>query len=352
MDKPQRSYAFPGSNTTNGYVSLFPSGLQYVDRVYILKGGPGCGKSTLMHRLAKEMLEQGLAVELWPCASDSESLDGVLIPELSLAVIDGTAPHIVDPRYPGAVESLIDLGCCWDGRLLRQKKQQIIDLSNASSACYTRCFSILQEVADVLGEIKDRHSSYAPDVCRQHKDSLLATLFPDNAPRCRHLFASAVTPRGLVNYAEQLSRQAANRYLLVGPPGGGREQLIDEIAQAAEARGYDMEIYHSALQPQQIELLLLPQQDTALLLLDTVPDTLREGDTVINCGSYHTEDQPCLQQIEQLTEQAGQQVAAAKKIHDSIEDIYMQAVDYSKVEQIVNRLLVTAHNLAVQKGDE
>ena len=37
--------------------------------------------------------------------SDSQSLDGIAIPDLKIAIIDGTA-HIVDPKYPAVIDKI------------------------------------------------------------------------------------------------------------------------------------------------------------------------------------------------------------------------------------------------------
>ena len=57
---------FPGTNTPQGYYSYHryvmpPEG---ANRVFLLKGGPGVGKSTLMKRLGKEAEARGLDVEI------------------------------------------------------------------------------------------------------------------------------------------------------------------------------------------------------------------------------------------------------------------------------------------------
>ena len=49
---------------------------------------------------------------LYFCSGDPDSLDAVALPERGLLVLDGTAPHVVDPKIPGARDSLINLGAC------------------------------------------------------------------------------------------------------------------------------------------------------------------------------------------------------------------------------------------------
>ncbi|HWQ60991.1 MAG TPA: hypothetical protein VN521_01695 [Negativicutes bacterium] len=96
-------HLFPGGNTPQGFFSYY----NYIipadaARIFIMKGGPGTGKSTFMRRIGDAMLERGLDIEHHHCSSDNGSLDGVVIPALGVAFIDGTAPHVVDPGIPAA----------------------------------------------------------------------------------------------------------------------------------------------------------------------------------------------------------------------------------------------------------
>ena len=84
------------------------------DDLLVLKGSAGCGKSTMMRRIGEAMEERGEEVEYLHCSGDPASLDGVRFPRLRTAVVDGTAPHVVEPRYPAAVERYVDLGVCYD----------------------------------------------------------------------------------------------------------------------------------------------------------------------------------------------------------------------------------------------
>ncbi|MEG2679595.1 MAG: hypothetical protein RR949_06600, partial [Oscillospiraceae bacterium] len=62
--------------------------------IYYLKGGPGCGKSTLMNAVGRQARDAGLDAEYILCSGDPDSLDGIVIPALGVAVADGTAPHV------------------------------------------------------------------------------------------------------------------------------------------------------------------------------------------------------------------------------------------------------------------
>lgn len=91
---------FLGANTAQGFAMRFDQ-LHPGDRVkkcVILKGGPGCGKSTFMKKLQKTAASLGADTESYLCSSDPASLDGLFIPALGLAFVDGTAPHAAATR--------------------------------------------------------------------------------------------------------------------------------------------------------------------------------------------------------------------------------------------------------------
>lgn len=92
--EPQVRY-FLGANSPAGFYSLYDELIDpaEAESIYILKGGPGCGKSTLMHKVAAAAEEKGVAVEYIPCSGDPDSLDAVIFPALKAAIVDGTAPQ-------------------------------------------------------------------------------------------------------------------------------------------------------------------------------------------------------------------------------------------------------------------
>ncbi len=97
---------FLGANSPSGFYSLYDQLLppERARAIYILKGGPGCGKSTLMRKVAAWAQETGLETEYILCSGDPDSLDAVVFPDKAAAIVDGTAPQ--------GVVSLGHLGVC------------------------------------------------------------------------------------------------------------------------------------------------------------------------------------------------------------------------------------------------
>ena len=119
---------FLGANSPSGFYSLYDHLLppERASRFYILKGGPGCGKSTLMRKVARRAEEAGETVEYTLCSGDPDSLDAILLPRLGVAIVDGTAPHVVEPKYPGAVEEYVNLGRAYQREGLQEVKGELM----------------------------------------------------------------------------------------------------------------------------------------------------------------------------------------------------------------------------------
>ncbi len=90
---------FLGANTPNGFVSRFDQLADPAEgwRLYIIKGGPGCGKSTLMKKMAAAFAPYESRLELIHCSSDADSLDGLILGDHKIAFCDGTSPQANAP---------------------------------------------------------------------------------------------------------------------------------------------------------------------------------------------------------------------------------------------------------------
>lgn len=94
MEKAGKTVYFLGANTPQGFYSLYNEWIdQKKTTFYVLKGGPGCGKSTLMKKIGEKLEADGAQVEYIICSGDPDSLDGIYLPEKQVAIVDGTSPQ-------------------------------------------------------------------------------------------------------------------------------------------------------------------------------------------------------------------------------------------------------------------
>lgn len=144
---------FVAANSGKGFVSFFEDvfGRKGIEKRYIIKGGPGTGKSHLMRQMAAYATSRGRQVEAYCCSSDPDSLDGLVI-DGKIAVFDGTAPHSVDALFPGARDEIVNLGTFWDADRLSTRYVEIRTLTEKKEAGYRRAYRFL-EACDQLYEI-------------------------------------------------------------------------------------------------------------------------------------------------------------------------------------------------------
>ena len=143
---------FLGSNSPQGFVSRFDQ-LDCGDpqwHTFIIKGGPGCGKSTFMKRIASVFAERCAGMQLIPCSSDPESLDAVILPEWKVSIVDGTAPHVLEPKNPALSESILSFGDFLDPMKIKPHGETIRLIGQATSKNYSQAIDCLAAAKSLL----------------------------------------------------------------------------------------------------------------------------------------------------------------------------------------------------------
>jgi len=145
---------FAGANTPLGFYGEYCNLLSEdeLDKIYMIKGASGTGKSTLIRRCARVGEALSAKVTYLLCSSDPESLDGVIIEkgERRIAVTDATAPHTQDPMYAGACGEIVNCGDFWDPMVLEEKKGAISQLVKEKGAMYKRAYRYLAAAKEIF----------------------------------------------------------------------------------------------------------------------------------------------------------------------------------------------------------
>ena len=341
-------HLFAGGNTASGFHSFFEHVIPHsARRVWVIKGGPGVGKSRLMQSIG-EVMQRQRQVEYFHCSSDPRSLDGLVIPELGVAFLDGTSPHIVDPKFPGAVDEIVNLGDYWQQAALQANRAQIESLTTEIGRLFRRAYGYLGCAKKHL----DEHAGYYMDagaldwtslktIALRYEELLLPRSVAASSPRARHLFASAITPSGFVNFVDSLMRRCQRVLVLQADKGAGAEYVLEHLCRAVASRNLPTEVYHCGLDPQTIEHLYVPALSLAVV-------TSRAPHVYTATGTW-TEDLNALIKEERLThwrgemnvvqadgkralERAVEFLARAKCAHDELEGLYVPTMDFARVE--------------------
>lgn len=355
MDNERKiKHIFAAGNTGKGFVSFFDEYFSRARKVFIIKGGPGTGKSTLMHSVGMTMIEKGYDVEFVHCSSDSNSLDGIYINQLDIAMVDGTSPHVVEPRNPGVCEEYINLGELWNSDNLEKHSDEIKRLTAQISHCFKSAYKELAKGKDLHDQLEAYYIRAMDfEALDQKTNELIEKIF-GTKPQVRDLFASGITPQGTVNYMNNLTEDMQKRYIIKGRAGTGKSTLLKKVAEVAIARGLNVDRYHCSFDPDSLDMVIIPSLKIALLdgTAPHIIDAQYESDEIINvleCAdmSWIEASWDKISEIEKSYSQAVAEgidyIKSAKSLHDILEDYYQAAMDFTKMDDIKNKVLKHIH---------
>lgn len=281
-----------------------------------------------------------------------------------------TTTHVVDPKYPGAVDEIVYLGDFWDEQSIRAHRKEIVTITKEISRTFARAYRFLQAAKAVyddweaanrealdMGKANRQASRIIRDIFKGEPASL-------TVGKERHLFASGITPKGMVNFLETIVGPYKKKYVITGGPGTGKSTLLKKVATAALERGYYVEMYHCPLNPEKVEHVVIPALDVALTK-SIEPHTYRAGleDEVVDMDAYldksvvskHRDLVKENQEIfEDLFCRAISFIGKAKEFHDILETYYVESMDFEAIdclrEKTVQRLLGYAEEAARKTG--
>lgn len=349
---------FPGSNSAYGFYSFYDQIIEdNATRIFVIKGGPGVGKSTFMKNIARELTASGCDAEFHCCSGDSKSLDGIVFPKLRIACIDGTTPHLVDPKNPGAVDEIVNLGEFWNEAKVIARREAILSSNRETARLYRRAYRYLAGAKLFLDEVEDYYrENRCLDTAGLDRLALqvIGEIFQEKvnqnelARRERHLFATAITPDGPVSYLDTLVSPDFRRYIISGDDGTGKNKLIARVKDAAIMHSFFVEIYHCALDPTKIDHLIIPQLKTAVLnsvtphvLVPTGDDRLIETDAYVKKpGSNLQKERELARKLyEQSFSAAIEYIARARAVHKKLESYYIPSMRFAEINRLTEIVL-------------
>lgn len=358
---------FMGANSENGFVSHFGQ-LQnpYQElKAYLLKGGPGTGKSSLMKRLADGVDEPVL--EKIHCSSDPDSLDGVMFSSAKAAIVDATSPHVLEPQYAGAVETVVNLLDCVDDEALEREKEEIVRVSTVISG-YHRKFCELLKCANVL--LDANRKMILPYVDLQKMGRAAERIIkkelqsdPSEIYLEKIRMLSAFTPKGLLTYENSVKTLCKNIYFIHDEYRVCAPVLLELFHQALRERQISCYLCYSPFKAKdELDAVLVPDLDLAFVTVNKyTPMESIEPTKVINVLRFIDPEIFRLKKqrlqfykktaFEVLTEGI-KSLKAAKDAHDELEAFYIPNVDFSAIDQKYPILQKKITNRLKERGIE
>ncbi|MCI8589448.1 MAG: hypothetical protein HFE77_01880 [Clostridiales bacterium] len=332
---------FASANSKDGFISFFDQVFGECSYRYILKGGSGTGKSSLMKKLGSAAEELGYQTEYILCSSDPNSVDGIIITDLGVCMIDGTAPHLCDVDLPGINSELVNLGNYWNKQKLSQNADKIKEKCAEKSTLYAKAYNCLNAMDRVENITKG--CSY-PAFNHEKAESYAARLTKQFVP---YAFGKEkirlIDSVGMRGFKTLSSFQAGTNYK-IKPLYLTEYLLINAIYQSLHKKHLEMRISYRFLDTATIDGIYLPEQDVSF----TIGHAKEASDKVINTERFVDKTllakaknklrfaRRCKDELSSMATDFFAQIAEA---HFSIEENYIQAMNFTKLTQDTNRLI-------------
>ena len=348
---------FLSANTPAGFISNFNM-IYKLDsswKCYILKGVPGCGKSTAFKKIAQEASKKYSYIEKVHCSCDPESLDGVIIYDAHKLYIDGTLPHMIEPLYPGTNHIVVSLYDGINKEYLWSKKEEIRSLVKQKKSLSENCQRLLSSTGEFYSDTYITAESFTdiPKVQAQSRRIIKQEL-KDNRS-CfgteYERFFSVITKDGISLFENTISALADKVFLLQDDYGLFSHIMLSEIKTTCLYKGYDVISCRCCATPwKKYEHLFIPELRIAFVSsnkfhsLDLIPYRIINSRRYIDNDKVR-EKKKRLQFNKSSTEQIlSKSIDTMGEIyfcHNKLETIYRKGVDFSKTDSVVNSLLAT-----------
>ncbi len=345
----QREPVFACAQSAYGFKSLFDKIFcpEDFDRVYILKGSCGSGKSAIIKKIARKCEENGEEYELFSCSFDPASCDGIILCNQKICIIDGTSPHAVEPRYHGAVEIVVNTSEGLDAGGVVADRDKIISLCKKSSKCFSKSYSFLRAAL----EIQNNFSDIACENFRHGKmNACIKRFCEQNFCRGtgfyrRERLCEVYCKDGFIKSNAFFER--ADKKCLVTDKFGTAHLFFRELVKTASFYDQPVVVSVSALDFERVNAVYLPEMNMAF---QTSQECGERGEylRVFNMARFTDKEvirnnkykirflKKC---FDQLCDGAVSCMNEAYLSHSELENIYVLRTDYSYNDKIFDRLV-------------
>ena len=332
-----RDRYFAASNSSMGFCSYYENvfSTDKYSRIYVVKGGSGTGKSFFMKYVAKVAEQRGFHVIYIYCSSDAESLDGIIIDEIGIAVLDGTAPHVYEARVLGAVEIMVDLGQFLDVGMLKRSRGVIEGILNEKQSGFKRAYEYL----DAYHSLSKNMEALIRPCIKYEKMKKFLSRFEESVEsgcdREEHLLVRSIGMRGIFSFDTYYKR--AEIYYGINDYFDTAHFMMGEIYRTFRDKKVDLTVSNDAIIPKRLNAIRVNKNGLTFEVANG-----GENDRVINMKRFVDTDK--LTKIRQeyraisrvrdsVLDLALAEFEKIKKYHFILEEIYGSAMNFTAKEE-------------------
>ena len=337
---------FLGANSANGFVSEFGSNCDTRFKTYIIKGGPGTGKSSFMKKIAKRAKENNEKVTVCPCSSDPDSLDAVILDDKKIMLLDGTAPHTVDPVYPAVCQEILNFGDFWDCEKLKNK-DEVIKITDYNKTLHKTASSYIIAAGDLLFDsLKTAESCTDVKKVEHFSKKLCQRFIPENVGQGRETirFLSTVTPKGIVSFPETVTENFENIIIIKDEFFNISSKILKYVRDFALKSGYEIITLKNPLFPDLIDHIIIPDlsfsivSENRFIKFDITARRIHSRRFVDSRLLHHSKNRIKFNNkaADMLLNAAFNTLSQAKTVHDELEKHYINAMNFEKINSFTD----------------
>lgn len=265
MEKNVLHY-FVDTNSSRGFVSFGESNFGKLETVVKLDGYPDLLVTQLVSQACAQALGCEQEVELIHNGLDN-SLQGIILPGRKAGLLN--IPAYTDASY--------SLRLTEDGNLSKAR-----ELLQKAYDCFGQALKIHDDWEKIF--ISNMDFETMDELGEETAEKLFGGKKAEGAGSCVDRFFGAATVNGSYDYIPNITQEIPKRYFLKGRPGTGKSTFLKKLAKAARDRGYRVEIYHCAFDPNSLDMIAV--RELGLCVFDSTapheyfPD--RDSDEIID----------------------------------------------------------------------
>lgn len=258
---------FVTANSCYGRKNMLESNLYGLTKLFIITGE----HEKFIHRLIKHIkdayVEKGHFVECIHSSYEPQMLDGIIIPAIKTGYISNTLitkDFNLDETSFNIQKIQADF-CAeispWDKQTISVLKDEYKRLYNAAYKKLSAAKIIHDEWEEIY--IKCFNKRQANEFIRQFINSHIYNKNKNEyaSGHSKHRFLGCGTYLGSVDFVENITAGITKRYFIKGRPGTGKSTFMKRINDAANAKGYDTEVYHCGFDTQSLDMVIIPALD-------------------------------------------------------------------------------------------
>ena len=286
--------------------------------------------------------DKPINTEIILCSSDPNSLDGLILQNKTkkVAVIDGTSPHSAEPKYPGAVETIVNLGDFWNESVIESNREKILELNAMKKQFYDNAYEYLSAAKVCSDIVYDSIKKIAAQKNEFSSQMLPKTVSGNGKIEIR--LYSAFGKDGFTELPIPCSDET-KVYNFVGIYGS-EYLFLETIAELAKADSLDLVISPSPLDKTKYDCICVKEQN---LIFKAGKGTISKNATVIDTSKFinikdlekiRNKVETLYKEKEALLWSATDEFKRAYDTHINLEKIYSAAMNFKKNKRKIEKV--------------